>query len=390
MIRDTSTRSTLPRRRFVAGLGALAVGGPVALTACSQPRPPRPASLPPSTVTRGALPNGGPSAELPRGTYGPYRAVVAGHAIAVSTTGDHVAAIFAGEGSNAAGAPPNGVVVWRTGDQKVDRRFPDERVGILAWQPGLDVIAVGSGGKVEATSLRGDILWTLSRDPSAARKYPQKGSTDLSFSQDGALLTSALDDGSVRIWKQSSETWSPGPVLDLRDSRPRRVAVSPDGGSVAVACEEGPARIFSTTTGAPQHALTAIKQTPRTVAYASDGSLLVSSGIGWVHTAADSGRTRLHIWTPASGLKDGPPARGEHASWVVPHPKRPLAAVVADGGQQLAVWDLRAQRMRDLPLPSRGSGRPAWDPRSEKLYLANEQHGLLEWTGSVWKRFEAP
>ncbi|MFD5411250.1 WD40 domain-containing protein [Streptomyces nojiriensis] len=102
----------------------------------------------------------------------------------------------------------------------------------------------------------------------------------VAFSPDSALLATADDRGTVRLWHTSGDHPVEGPVVDAHAGRVNDLAFAPDGRLLASAGADGTVRLWDAHAGGAASCppLTGHTGAVRGVAFAPDGSLLAAAG----------------------------------------------------------------------------------------------------------------
>ncbi|MEU6806776.1 WD40 repeat domain-containing protein, partial [Streptomyces neyagawaensis] len=111
----------------------------------------------------------------------------------------------------------------------------------------------------------------------------------MAFSPDGTLVTTAGDDGWVRIWNAATGVLRHS--LTDHVSGSRAVAFSPDGTLLATGGEDRRVRLWDPRTGAGLQTLSGHEGYVNTVAFSPDGTLLATAGYD----------RSVRLWNPATG-----------------------------------------------------------------------------------------
>jgi WD40 repeat protein len=161
------------------------------------------------------------------------------------------------------------------------------------------------------------------------------------FDPKGALLATAGEDGTVRLW--NAATGQPqGPPLTSYAGAVTALAFSPDGRRLASAGADTTIRLWDPATGQPQGPPLQASQRPITaLAFSPDGKRLASAG-------AD---TTIRLWDPATGQPQGAPLIG-HIDAVTALAFSPdgtrLASASADA--TIRLWDPATDLPQGRPL----------------------------------------
>ncbi len=171
--------------------------------------------------------------------------------------------------------------------------------------------------------------------------------TAVAVSPDGALLATASEDATVRLWDPA--TGQPhGAPLTGHDGAVWSVAFSPDGTLLASAGSDRTVRLWETATGQPRgEPLEGHSGAVRSVAFSPDGALLVTAGD--LATAGDDGTVRL--WETATGRPHGALLTG-HTGGVTAMAVTPGGALLASAGADgtVRLWETATGQPRGKPL----------------------------------------
>jgi len=184
--------------------------------------------------------------------------------------------------------------------------------------------------------------WWLDRPSSTANgetlamiEGPGRQINSLSLSPDGRLLAAGSDDGVVRIWRTSDgslhSSLPPGAM------RIPRVAFSPDGATLAVACASpDEVVLYDVASGDVIHRM-AHADVVRVLRYSDDGSLLASAGDDLT----------VHVWSTAADNFGAPTARlTGHQQDIFALAFAPNGRTLASAGRSgvLKLWDIDSGR----------------------------------------------
>ncbi len=235
----------------------------------------------------------------------------------------------------------------------------------------------------------------------------------VAFSPDGALLASAGQDGTIRLWDAATHQ-AVGEPLTGHAGPVNQVAFSPDGALLASASEDRTVRLWSVGTGQTVGLLTGHTDTVWSVAFSPDGALLASAGAdgtirrwrvatlepvgqpllaheGVVFRVAFSpdgallasggGDGRVRLWDAADGQSVGGPLEG-HDNWVLDlafSPDGRLASTGADAA--VILWDVG----QSAPLARLRTGHSEWvrglafSPDGRLLVTASVDNTIRLW-----------
>jgi WD40 repeat protein/DNA-binding SARP family transcriptional activator len=143
-------------------------------------------------------------------------------------------------------------------------------------------------------------LWNVARAAPVGNPLKHQDAVRAAgFSPDDKRLYT-LSDGGLRAWAVPAGTPIAIPRFSLGDLPPASLAVSPNGGQLAVGTAFGPVWLLDAKTGRRRHTLTSGAGRVNAVAFSPDGTQL----------ATGSGEGDVYLWDPASGRQRGRPIAG--------------------------------------------------------------------------------
>jgi WD40 repeat protein len=289
-----------------------------------------------------------------------------------SDDGRRVTALaFNPDGTVLADGGPNGIVrLWSARTGKAITSFPAARgaVSALAYSPdGAILAAAGSDGTVglwDTATLRH--ILTLAGQPTVST---------LVFSPDGTRLASGGD--MARLWDNpiGRRVATPGDIpADVPTVEPRRrdVALSADGGILAVAGAEKSGIAVSDTGNQKQRAVVTAEPGSAVrppLALSPDGSLLAIGG----------GAAGVRLWDTRTGRHVRALTGPSELNTLTFGPN----GILAGGGIQGRVWlwnSVSGRKIRVLRVGESGVGALRFTPDGTVLATST-------WSGEVWQRY---
>ena len=216
----------------------------------------------------------------------------------------------------AAGTPDNAPIrIYQISDGALLQSWPSNGIGSLAWSPDGKKVAVGLNGGLGIQLLNaanGALLTTLNGDTDTV--------FSVGFSPNSALLVSASNDDTVRVWNTANgsllQTFTESPNFGIAP------VFAPDNHTLAYYTGAGAIKIVDTTSGTLLHSFSS--SPINSLAFSPDGSVLASG----------STDLKVSLWSVANGSLlhsatfGAPPAGIDEVQYVTYTP---------DGTQLLAV-----------------------------------------------------
>ncbi|KAF5838373.1 WD40-repeat-containing domain protein [Dunaliella salina] len=155
-------------------------------------------------------------------------------------------------------------------------------VNSVAYHPdGLSLVSGSGDGTIKLWSVASGVCTATfgARSGSWTRLFQNGHSTyvnSVAISQDGRLVASGSDDGSVKLWDLGSRKCTA--TLTGHEGDVRCVAISPDGVTLASASNDRIIKLWDTQSGSCKASLEGHCNWVRCVAFSLDGALLASGG----------------------------------------------------------------------------------------------------------------
>lgn len=302
--------------------------------------------------------------------------------LAVSPDGALIAAAEHPDRSQLDLADSYGVVLWDTVEGTVLRRIPGPASGAIAWHPDGTFLAIADTRHIAIVGVDGELRWNL-----IGHEKPRGTAariTDLAFSPDGTQLASTSTDGTVRLWDLDGDGCGAGHILQPASPAPASLAYLSDGsvlvgGGTSPHGRDDPPNGLEHWDPATGERLEVLDDRER---------ILVDFGLG-----ADDSRVEV---TYAPESLEVITAEGERSSGPeLPDTTHAARLAVGAGSRvalqlpgELLVWDRdtgEETRFEDKLLQ-----RICWSPDQSVLYTLEEATGVSAWDGESWRQFELP
>lgn len=270
-----------------------------------------------------------------------------------------------------------GALLWDTATGAIRGRLPIDG-GVIAWHPAGDRLAVAGELSVDIVDEAGDPLQHLLGHWPAESGLGELIS-EIAFSADGAWLASRGLDDTIRLWRDPGAACEAGEVLDLRDIRPRSIAVDPQGALLAVAGEKGPIQLYDLEQGERVEEIDVGDAFISSPLFTADGSLIWSV----------AGEDGLQLRDADGSTRTLPGPEGYDSSEFVAATDGRIA-MIASSGDAVAVWDLQTDGVEELSGAPARTEKLAWSPDASVLYALSTTDGVMAWDGSSWRGFDLP